>query len=152
MFSSLSLLLLSFTRIVYLSFMPVSLSPLSHVCRLTWQCSPRIVLSLFISLSALLFVFRLTFTLSKPSRSLSLHSFFFPIAVTATKVMTIFCSMPKQPSECCWLLWYPVAVVIGCHYSWDLQFNPGYVIGLLSTVQAGLTPQTGVHLAMMQCY
>ena len=39
--------------------------------------------------------------------------------------------------------------MIGSHYSWDLPFNPGYVIGL-STVQAGLTPQTSVRLAMMR--
>lgn len=64
---------------------------------------------------------------------------------------TIFCTMPKkQPSECCRLLWYPAAIVIGSHYSWDLQFNPGYVIGLLSSVQASLTPQTSTHLGMMR--
>lgn len=33
------------------------------------------------------------------------------------------------------------------HYSWDLTFNPSYVIGLLSAVQAGLTPQTAARLA-----
>lgn len=38
------------------------------------------------------------------------------------------------------LLGYPEAIVIGSHYSWDLPFNPGYVIGPLSSLQAGLSP------------
>lgn len=37
--------------------------------------------------------------------------------------------------------------MIESHYSWDLTFNPGYVIGPLSAVQAGLTPQTAAHFA-----
>lgn len=76
---------------------------------------------------------------------------FLSVFPTTIKV-TIFCSMPKQPSESSWLLWYLAAIVIGSHYSWDLPLNPGYVIGLLSTAQAGLTPQTSVHFAMMQRY
>lgn len=71
-----------------------------------------------------------------------------------------FCSPSQQqqqysvqcPNNHAGLLGYPAAIVIGSHYSWDLPFNPGYVIGLLSSVQAGLTPQTGAHLATMQCY
>lgn len=59
--------------------------------------------------------------------------------------------MHKQPPECCRLLGYPAAI-IASHYSWDLPFNPGHVIGLLSSIQAGLTPQTGIHSAAMQCY
>lgn len=39
--------------------------------------------------------------------------------------------------------------MIESHYSWDLMFNPSYVIGLLFAVQAGLTPQTGVLLVAM---
>lgn len=39
--------------------------------------------------------------------------------------------------------------MIESHYSWDLTFNPSYVIGLLSAVQAGLTPQTAAHFAAM---
>lgn len=93
-----------------------------------------------------------THTLQTPPLRLDVCFLPFLSVFTTTTKVTIFCSMPKQPSESSWLLWYLAAIVIGSHYSWDLPLNPGYVIGLLSTAQAGLTPQTSMHLAMMQCY
>lgn len=48
--------------------------------------------------------------------------------------------MPNNDRSAARLLGYPAAIMIGSHYSWDLPFNPGYVIGLLSSLQAGLSP------------
>lgn len=60
---------------------------------------------------------------------------------------TIFHAIRKQPSSGCYDT--PQAIVIESHYSRDLTFNPSYVIGPLSAVQAGLTPQTAAHFATM---
>lgn len=149
-------LFLSLTHLQYLSFM----SLFSHACQFTHFTLFLLFIYLFF---CLLFIhLPLWPSLCLPAHIYALHPFplslfmlFFPpicTPITITTTTTTFCTMPKQPSECHWLLGYPTAIVIGSHYSWDLPFNPGYVIGLLSSVQAGLTPQTSMHLAMMQCY
>lgn len=58
---------------------------------------------------------------------------------------TKFRAIHKQPSSRCYDT--PQAIVMESHYSWDLTSNPSYVIGLLSAVQAGLTPQTAARSA-----
>lgn len=157
MFSPLSLfsvclaVFLSRTRTVYLSFMS-RLHRLSHACQFT-HFTVLLLPSLYSSSSLALSLSPSTYLYTLTLFSIYVY-FFLPICapITTTTTTTIFCTMPKQPSKHCWLLRYPAAIVIGSHYSWDLPFNPGYVIGLLSSVQAGLTPQTSAHLAAMQRY
>lgn len=141
------------SRSVHLSFSLPSLYPFSHAC----QWIQLVIIFFFFYLPSIhltLWPCLRAHTHTLQTLPLCLDVCFLPflsVFPTTTKV-TIFCSLPKQPSESSWLLWYLAAIVIGSHYSWDLPLNPGYVIGLLSTAQAGLTPQTSMHLAMMQCY
>lgn len=137
---------------------PFPLYPFSHACQFThftvlFLLSPIFFLYffLFISLASPSFVSP-THIFTPPPFSLFMY-LHLPHNNKQRKQQqsSALRTMHKQPPECCRLLGYPAAI-IASHYSWDLPFNPGHVIGLLSSIQAGLTPQTGIHSAAMQCY
>lgn len=137
-------------RYIFPSRLPL-LYPFSNACQFTHFTVLFFASSLFISLSGL------PHCLPGAYFYIPLHSFllvFIPLSVLASQQQTNNNNniLPKQPSERCRLLGYPAAI-IASHYSWDLPFNPGYVIGLLFSVQAGLTPQTSIHsAALLHCY
>lgn len=120
-------------------FFPLSLSLPS--CLSFFSClslHPLCCIVLFISLSGPLFLSQHIY-----KTRLSSALFFSSVCTSIIrKEATVFRTIHKQPSFGCYDT--PQAIVTESHYSWDLTFNPSYVIGLLFAVQAGLTPQTGV--------
>lgn len=126
-------------------FFPLSLSLPS--CLSFFSClslHPLCCIVLFISLSGPLF---LSQRIYKTRLSSALSFLSVCTSIVRKKATTIFRTIHKQPSSGCYDT--PQAIVIESHYSWDLTFNPSYVIGLLFAAQAGLTPQTDVLLAAM---
>lgn len=121
-------------------------NPCSHACQFphfTVMILFNLFPSLAFSLSSRIYLYTLAFS----------SLFFFHVGSHHNNNISVHIHLYQTKHlESCRLLGYPAVIVIASHYSWDLPFNPGNVIGLLSSVQAGLTPPTSTHLAMMQCY
>lgn len=120
-------------------FSPQSLSPIMSILFLMPVTSPTL---LYCSLHLTLAPSFSPSTFIKPA---SPPLCFFPSVCTSIvrkEKTTIFRTIHKQPSSGCYDTLQ--AIVIESHYSWDLTFNPSYVIGLLFAVQTGLAPQTGM--------